>query len=51
MDDNIKLTVSSILDGVSVSKSDNTIEQPYIPSNQIYNESEPADLCISIYEK
>jgi len=51
MDNNIKLTINGLLDGVFVSETNNTIEQPYIPSSKIYNENEPADLGISFYEK
>jgi hypothetical protein len=45
-----KATINGLLDGISVLENNNTNEQPYIPSDRIYNEEEPINFGIEINE-
>jgi hypothetical protein len=51
MNNNDKATINGLLDGISVLENNNTNEQPYNPSDRIYNEEEPVNFGITIDEK
>jgi hypothetical protein len=48
---NDKATINGLVDGISVLEKDNTNEQPYYPSDRIYNDQEPISFGIEINEK
>jgi hypothetical protein len=49
---NDKATINGLFDGISVLEKNNNInEQPYYPSDRIYNDQEPINFGIEINEK